>query len=526
MGLLTKEVKIELNSRNIKHFEDKGYYIPRVKNVNGKLQTPRGTEIFVKIEDLSKGAHILVDIKCDGCNRELLDIKWQTYKRYVHDDTKYYCSLCAKNGYEKYISFYKWCYTNLPKGLADYILSRWDYELNIDKDGKSIGPQDVSHSSHGLNGNGYGYWFKCLEYPEHKSELKSINNFVSEQKGNIKCNQCNTISITDHHLEIFLVNKEDAKKYSRGSKIKIPMRCPDCGHEKERSMALLSKCGFACECCSDGLYYPNKFLFNFLKQINNLNIIKDFEMEKTFDWLKYEFKSKLHQGYLDGYFAINGENHGVEMDGAFHSTDNKMNGRTKEESKYIDDEKDRLCGERDIKVIRIDCIKSKWKYIKNSIMNSELPQLLNFKEEGIDWLKCHEAGLSNLVKICCNLWNDGMKNASSISAELKLSKTTIIRYLKQGFELGWSDYDSEEVSKTHLISMSENNRKKVICITTGTIFNSTTEAANEYKIKPKSIASCCRGEQSSYGKHPITKEPLVWQYYSEYIKSNSLPTAI
>lgn len=58
------------------------------------------------------------------------------------------------------------------------------------------------------------------------------------------------------------------------------------------------------------------------------------------------------------------------------------------------------------------------------------------------------------------------------------------------------------------------NSKKVICITTGDIFNSMKEAREYFNIKgPSCIASCCQGERKSAGKHPITGEKLVWRYY-------------
>ena len=400
-------------------------------------------EFEVKIEDLQDGSHALVDVKCDNCGEILENIIWQNYKKCLRGDDKYYCNKCAKKLYgdekmiktrfKNSISFYQWCYDNLPKEEADIILDRWDYKLNIDIHGTVISPEDVSYGSKGFNRK--GYWFKCLDHPEHGSELKSIANFTSNV-GSIKCTKCKKVAITHPHLVNYLVNKEDSYKYSAHSNVKIPMRCPDCGHKKKRSMCELSSQGFACECCGDGKSYSNKFLFNFLKQLCNLNIINDFGIEKKFDWLIYEFKNKLRKGSLDGYFEINGNKYGIEMDGGWHKKDNNMSGQTKEESQYIDSEKDKICRKNFVEIIRIDCIKSEWQYIKNGIMD-ELSSILNFKESDINWLKCHEAGLSNLVKNCCELWNSGIKSKLKIGFELKLHNSTISRYLKQGSFLGW-----------------------------------------------------------------------------------------
>ena len=58
------------------------------------------------------------------------------------------------------------------------------------------------------------------------------------------------------------------------------------------------------------------------------------------------------------------------------------------------------------------------------------------------------------------------------------------------------------------------NSKVIICITTGEIFNSLSDAAKYYGISSISnITSCCKGRQKSTGKHPVTGEKLVWKYY-------------
>lgn len=91
MGLITKEVEITLNSRNIKWFEDKGYEIKRKKN-NWKYVVPRGTKIIAKVEDLSKGSNAKVDCECDGCKKPI-SMKWSRYLK-CNRDGKIYCSPC------------------------------------------------------------------------------------------------------------------------------------------------------------------------------------------------------------------------------------------------------------------------------------------------------------------------------------------------------------------------------------------------------------------------------------------------
>ena len=56
------------------------------------------------------------------------------------------------------------------------------------------------------------------------------------------------------------------------------------------------------------------------------------------------------------------------------------------------------------------------------------------------------------------------------------------------------------------------NSKKVICITTGEIFDCIKYASDKYGIDYTSIGRCCRNEYSHAGKHPVTGELMVWKY--------------
>lgn len=60
------------------------------------------------------------------------------------------------------------------------------------------------------------------------------------------------------------------------------------------------------------------------------------------------------------------------------------------------------------------------------------------------------------------------------------------------------------------------NSKKVICITTGEIFNSISEAGRYYKVPQPNISKCLRGERKSAGKHPQTGEKLFWSFQNKY----------
>lgn len=93
MGLLSTEVEVALYSRNIKRFESLGYDIPRHVNKYGNLTIKPNTKILVNVKDLSHGSNVLVDVKCDNCNKEY-KLSYYDYNKSLHDGRNY-CNQCA-----------------------------------------------------------------------------------------------------------------------------------------------------------------------------------------------------------------------------------------------------------------------------------------------------------------------------------------------------------------------------------------------------------------------------------------------
>jgi DNA-binding MarR family transcriptional regulator/ribosomal protein S27E/very-short-patch-repair endonuclease len=308
-----------------------------------------------------------------------------------------------------------------------------------------------------------------------------------------KLKQSGCIAETHPDLVKYFVNKEDSYNYSFGSSERIPLHCPDCGHEKKIIISDLNHHGFSCPICSkDGYSYPEKLLTFIL---SNLNI--KFETQKSFKWSnkkKYDF-------YIPSSNMI------IETHGLQHY-ENIYRPLQKEQEN--DKFKEQLAKENGIEYyVILDCRKSELEWIKENIIKSELLNLLNFNKDDIDWIECHKSSLKNLIKTACQLWNNGIKSVKEISKELKISSSTITRYLKQGAELGWCNYDpKEEMRKKNIL-----RRRPVICLTTNEIFASLKEAKEKYNIKSSLISSS--GNKKSIGKHPITGEKLRWAYYNK-----------
>ena len=293
---------------------------------------------------------------------------------------------------------------------------------------------------------------------------------------------------------------DEAKLYTKTSNKRINPVCPLCGKVKEKSSSIANvyaQHSIGCPCSSEGVSYSEKLMFSILNQLE-----LDFIPEYTPSWIK----PKRYDFYIPSLNLI------VEMDGGLghgKKTHCKSN-MTKEESLDIDTYKDNMAKERGIEVIRIDCGYSKSKqsslaYVKNSITNSRLNTLFDLSK--IDWLKCEQLALSNFVKQACDLWNGGIESTTEIAKIIKVSATTISRYLKQGNLVSWCTYDVKKQNKKGLDKGRELNKKKVRVFKNGTplgIFDSLTDLEKQSKDKyginldRHYVAYVCNGEREEY----------------------------
>lgn len=61
------------------------------------------------------------------------------------------------------------------------------------------------------------------------------------------------------------------------------------------------------------------------------------------------------------------------------------------------------------------------------------------------------------------------------------------------------------------------NKKKIICITTGKIFNTVKEGADYYNCCRIGISNCCKGKRTTCGRDDYGNE-LIWLFYNDYLK--------
>ena len=322
----------------------------------------------------------------------------------------------------------------------------------------------------------------------------------------------NDIHTTRPDVEEWMHNKEDAYKYSMSSKEKILWDCPDCKNTFEERICNVNSNRLSCPFCSDGISYPNKFMYNSLYQIkDDLDFL---EREYNPDWCKFEFNGNERCGKYDVYFGIDGQRYIVEMDGGL-GHGNKVHTNSllsQDELLQIDLIKDKLAEEHGIKVIRIDCnykTDNKYTYILNNVLNSDLKDIIDLSK--IDFDLSNKNSVSSLIVKAGELWNQGL-TAGQIRKELKIGEGTVTSYLKTASEIGVCDYSVEK-------SKARSKYRKVYCTTTDIVFESITSAAKTYDTNRDGINKCCKGIKKSSGT--LNGIPLQWMYYEDYLKSTT-----
>lgn len=293
------------------------------------------------------------------------------------------------------------------------------------------------------------------------------------------------------------VSEEDAKTHTCGSGDKVMVTCSDCGSKRIISIdKIYKRKSISCKRCSDGLSYPEKFIYSVLSKMN------------------IKFETQYSPSYLDNKrsdFFLSDYNIVIEADGGLghkggivHSKSNK----TLEECIKIDEWKDKQHLLHGIETIRINCFESDMEYIKNSILNSKLNELFDLSK--IDWEKADLYAVnSNLVKEVSDYWNrkKEWETTKNIAINTGINRGVTINYLKKGNGLGWCSYSAKEEMKKSAFKNGECNKKRVEIFKDGVslgIFESCAELARQseerfgIKMIQSSISSVYVGKRKSH----------------------------
>ena len=248
---------------------------------------------------------------------------------------------------------------------------------------------------------------------------------------------------TNPELIDYFVDKECVCKYSIQSNMVIEAKCPFCGFKKDYRIYNLYRFGFSCPRCSDGISYPNKFMFSLLSQLKI-----DFKNEISKSTIGFEWVQNYR---YDFYFEKNNKKYFIEMDGKFHDNYENMK---------IDAVKDDLANRHNIFVIRINCkytgVEDRFKFVKTNILQSYLSKL--FDLSNIDWDLCNKDAVSSILHKSVELYKKYGYDIIRIAQELSVGRGTVRHYLKIASDIGLCDYD---------VSIAKTNRynkiKNIIC---------------------------------------------------------------
>lgn len=111
--------------------------------------------------------------------------------------------------------------------------------------------------------------------------------------------------------------------------------------------------------------------------------------------------------------------------------------------------------------------------------------------------------------------------------ELRKELNVLESFYIEEFDSFYNGYNSTTGGDNYILSEESVAKMchKVVCLNTGDIFNSMTDAkqwlidlgADVPKGSVGMISVCCSGSYKRALKHPLTGEHLVWVYYEDYI---------
>lgn len=315
------------------------------------------------------------------------------------------------------------------------------------------------------------------------------------------CVGYNDLNTTNNDIVKYLLHKDDGYKYTKFSSVKVDWKCPCCGDITNRQIRQVSRRGYSCTACGDGVSYPNKFIYNMLTQTqcDGMKIIREYSPS----WGKFNYCGEEKTCRYDIYININGNEYIVEMDGGIGHGNHEMSS-TKQESLDIDKIKDSLAENHGIKMIRIDSnyeSYDRYEFIKNNIINSELSKIFDLSKVNFD--EVNKRSCSSYITTCAELWNKGYK-IKDIKNIVGLADATIIRHLKTATSMGLCKYKSGD-------GVTRNTNRKVICTDNNIVYNSIKSASEITGASISSISKCCRGLQS-HGGRDFNGNITHWEY--------------
>ena len=403
--------------------------MPRYKSNQIKWKETVGRKIKFVYDEISDELEI-IDYKVD--NKVRLYIRYKEREKWIPSASLTSCKIGE--------------ILNKKRKFSDPI---WKYDIseNIKDDKRDIVIIDRFTSVKIVGSRKKNYQQKFYKYKCNICGYVN-NDGIMEQKLNIGqgCVVCghnkvvegiNDINTLAPWMKQFLVNKNDARTLSPHSSLKVQVRCPICKRTKFVAVNnLYANRSIGC-ICNDGFSYPEKFVFKLLEQ-TGVDFIWQFG-KKHQKWCK-DFLFDFYIPSVDCIIEVHGEQH-------YSQTFGRINGaRSLQEEQENDLEKYNIAVERVKQYVVLDCRNSNKEYICQSVLNSNLVNLLDFSQ--IDFEICEEFARNSLIKDVCDYKKKYPETTSTeLGEKFHISVSTLIKYLKIGNENNWCNYNPKEEMK-------------------------------------------------------------------------------
>lgn len=317
----------------------------------------------------------------------------------------------------------------------------------------------------------------------------------------------NDVKQTNPWMLKYLPDDVDATQLTYGSNKSFYMKCPDCGRlsNKKISIKTLFRTHSIGCVCGDGISYPNKFMYDVLKQLKNQKQLIIFEREWSPEWLgRYRFDFFVE---LNDHIKLI-----IEVDGKLGHGNTSIDKKdTPEVTRARDEQKESLARENGYEnIIRINAFQSDRNYLSENIQQ-ELNDFFDFSK--IDWSLSDEFATHNLVKTVCEYYSEHNSiTMQDLALEFDISKDTARSYVYQGEKIGWCKYNKALLKENRAKGSrcgAKASCKAVDCYDLEhkyiKRFTSIKEAANFAGRSTTAIANCCKGNVKKSGGY-------IWKY--------------
>lgn len=259
------------------------------------------------------------------------------------------------------------------------------------------------------------------------------------------------------------IKKEEAINLSKKSGKKILCECLECNLSKKIIVKDLVNRGFSC-LCTNGVSYPELFFSAYL------------EAKK----LEYETQVEFNNSLKRIDFYIPSLNVYVETHGVAHYNPNHPWYKKTHKSDLI---KINWCIKNKKQLIELDCRKSTFKFIKDSIEQSVLPNIHDSEIKTILNLirKTKRYDTKKIIK----MYKDDKKSVYQIASELGFSHFVVSNVLQK--------------NNVQLHNDTVNTRRMVKCVETDEIFTSIKKASRELGIDSSNISKVLNGKYKTTG---------------------------